>query len=166
LTVLRRETPAGPAQARNAGWRMARAPLIAFTDDDCEAQPQWLEAALRAWAGDPDRFLQGQVQPLAAERERIGPLAYWIVVEGPTHDFETANVFYPRALLERLGGFDERYPRPAGEDCDLGWRAQERGANRVYVPEAAVEHAVIELTPLGMMRKLWTWSYVMRCYAD
>src|SRR5436190_797815 len=99
-------------------------------------------------------------------RQTLDRFEVIVVVEGPTHDFETANVFYPRALLERLGGFDERYPRPAGEDCDLGWRAQERGANRVYVPEAAVEHAVIELTPLGMMRKLWTWSYVMRCYAD
>src|SRR4051794_38960457 len=26
----------GPAAARNAGWRAARAPLVAFTDDDCE----------------------------------------------------------------------------------------------------------------------------------
>src|SRR5438093_9901845 len=34
----------GPAGARNVGWRLARAPLVAFTDDDCVPQPGWLAA--------------------------------------------------------------------------------------------------------------------------
>ena len=34
---------------------------------------------------------------------------------------------YPRALLERLGGFDEAYDF-GGEDTDLAWRAIEAGA--------------------------------------
>src|SRR6516164_7541417 len=29
----------GPAAARNAGWRAAHGPLIAFTDDDCVPDP-------------------------------------------------------------------------------------------------------------------------------
>src|SRR5262249_28789308 len=33
----------GPAAARNYGWRSARGAIIAFTDDDCIAQPTWLE---------------------------------------------------------------------------------------------------------------------------
>src|SRR5262245_2817868 len=32
----------GPAAARNAGWRAARGPIIAFTDDDCVPDPSWL----------------------------------------------------------------------------------------------------------------------------
>ena len=39
LRVLRREPAAGPATARNMGWRIARAPIIAFTDDDCRPSP-------------------------------------------------------------------------------------------------------------------------------
>src|SRR3954463_4274307 len=31
-----------PSRQRNVGWRMARAPLIAFTDDDCRPEPEWL----------------------------------------------------------------------------------------------------------------------------
>src|SRR4051794_81325 len=33
LRVLRQDPPAGPAVARDAGWRAARGALIAFTDD-------------------------------------------------------------------------------------------------------------------------------------
>ena len=36
--------------------------------------------------------------------------------------------FDPRSVLERLGGFDEAYPAPAGEDSDLGWRAKVAGS--------------------------------------
>src|SRR5204863_2414575 len=50
--VLRRVRLApGTATAsvqRNAGWRAARAPLIAFTDNDCRPEPDWLERMLEA----------------------------------------------------------------------------------------------------------------------
>src|SRR5690349_10446198 len=32
----------GPAAARNRGWRAARAPIVAFTDDDTVPAPDWL----------------------------------------------------------------------------------------------------------------------------
>ena len=41
----------GPAAARNAGIRAATGALLAFIDDDCEAQPGWLEAGLAAMKG-------------------------------------------------------------------------------------------------------------------
>ena len=50
--VLRHATlPPGsapPGANRNAAWRMARAPLIAFTDDDCRPPAEWLAVALAA----------------------------------------------------------------------------------------------------------------------
>ena len=41
LTVCR-QSQAGPSAARNAGAERARAPYIAFLDDDCRADPAWL----------------------------------------------------------------------------------------------------------------------------
>src|SRR5437588_7342860 len=38
----------GPAAARNAGWRAAQGEIIAFTDDDCIPDRQWLEAGVAA----------------------------------------------------------------------------------------------------------------------
>lgn len=42
----------GLAAARNTGWEAARAPIVAFTDDDCRPEPGWAEALLGAYA-DP-----------------------------------------------------------------------------------------------------------------
>src|SRR5438270_6893074 len=48
LRVVRNDRNRGPAAGRNLGWRVARAPVVAFTDDDCWPQPTWLEAGLAA----------------------------------------------------------------------------------------------------------------------
>jgi glycosyltransferase involved in cell wall biosynthesis len=166
LRVIRNEIAGGPARARNAGWRAGTGALVAFTDDDCEAEPGWLEGGLRAWDGRGDRIVQGLVQPIARERDGFGPLSYSIFVESESDNFETANIMYPRDLLERLGGFDDAFPNPSGEDADLGWRALALGAERVFAPDAAVAHAVVQLSPRQMARRLWQWSDAIRPYAD
>src|SRR5688500_18557195 len=38
----------GPARARNVGAEHARGPVLAFTDDDCEPQPDWLVVACKS----------------------------------------------------------------------------------------------------------------------
>jgi GT2 family glycosyltransferase len=131
----------GPAAARNLGWREARAPLVAFCDDDCRPAPEWLEELLVADEG-PDTFLQGRTEPDPDERHLLGGLARTMFVDAPNDWFQACNIAYPRALLERLGGFDERFPGPAGEDTDLALRAREAGARAVWVSDALVWHAV------------------------
>src|SRR4051812_48386246 len=46
--------PHGPAAARNAGWRAARGPVIAFTDDDCIPDRGWLAAGVGVLERDPE----------------------------------------------------------------------------------------------------------------
>jgi len=135
----------GPGQQRNHGWRAARAPLVAFTDDDCRPAPGWLEAVLAA-AGD-GVLVQGRTLPDPDERHLLGGLARTIEIDGPSAWFESCNLTYPRELLERLGGFDESFGLPPwGEDTDLGLRAIEAGAELRYAPEALVWHAVVPCT--------------------
>jgi glycosyltransferase involved in cell wall biosynthesis len=152
LEVVRREQAAGPATARNAGWRRARSPLVAFIDDDCEATATWLEEGVRAAAAAPGAIVQGPATPAPSESALIGPFTRTLDRPGPGPWFQTANIFYPRELLERLGGFDERFPDALGEDTDLGWRALEAGAAHAFAPAARVHHAVHVLGPLGSLR--------------
>lgn len=142
----------GPACARNAGWRAARAPLIAFTDDDCEATPDWLEQSVAAAAERPGAIVQGPTTPIPREIERAGPFTRTNVITEPGPSFETCNIVYPRALLERLNGFDERFPEALGEDTDLGWRARELGAQLHWCERARVHHAVEDVGPVGFLR--------------
>ena len=149
---LLRRTGDGPAAARNAGWRAARGQVIAFTDDDCEPTAGWLEEAMRA-AGASDVVVQGPTLPIPREShllERPFTRTKRISERGPW--FQTCNILYPRRLLERLEGFDERFPEALGEDTDLGWRAIEAGAQVEFASGALVHHAVEELGPARYMR--------------
>lgn len=165
LRTLRNGRPGGPAAARNLGWRAASAPLVAFTDDDCEVTPEWLEAYLAAAAVKPGGILQGRVLPLPSEEESFGPFSHTIRIEAPSRGFETANIAYPRALLEQVGGFDEEsFSKAGGEDTDLAWKAIGQGAETVWVPDALAHHAVIQLGPLGMLRRATIWDESVLAY--
>jgi glycosyltransferase involved in cell wall biosynthesis len=161
VRVLRNETPRGPSVARNLGWRAARAPLIAFTDDDCAPTPRWLESGLRAWDGEPDRFVQGPTRPDPQATEPLGLLSHTLTVPELGPWWETANIFYPRAGLERVGGFDDAAFVRAGEDTDLGWRMIAAGCEPVWAPGAVVHHAVTRLSRRAKLRLAWRWDETM-----
>ena len=166
VNVLSNPVPRGPAMARNLGWRAATAPFVVFTDDDCAPTPGWLAAMYAAWEGDPERVVQGRVVPDPAERDREGPFTRSLVVDHLGPFFQTANVAYPRALLERVGGFDEEtFSVPGGEDADLAHRCFAAGATPVFAPDALTHHAVHELGPVGKLRVAWRWHETVRIYA-
>jgi GT2 family glycosyltransferase len=61
----------------------------------------------------------------------------------PSPYFEGCNLVFPRAVLERTGGFDESFPF-SGEDTAAGWAAVEDGGEWVFDETAAVEHDVTD----------------------
>jgi glycosyltransferase involved in cell wall biosynthesis len=109
----------GPGPARNAGVAAARGPVVAFTDDDTEPAPTWLESAAASLERRPDLVgVEGPIESppydylseLSLENESPG--AFW-----------TCNVAYRADALRRLGGFSSEFPYPHCEDRDLGYRA-------------------------------------------
>src|SRR5205809_5051165 len=60
LTIIRVSKP-GLGRARNAGWRAARAPLIAFTDDDCYPAHDYLSRIQSAFTDSSLGFVGGRV---------------------------------------------------------------------------------------------------------
>jgi GT2 family glycosyltransferase len=132
----------GPAGARNLGWRAARAPIIAFTDDDTIAHPDWLahsEAALRArphcsaLAGRVMVPLEGGPSRRPSDHERM--------TQGLQRaEFVTANAFVRRAALVRIGGFDERFLRAWREDADLQFRLMQQAGPVGRCDDARVLH--------------------------
>ena len=145
--------PAGTGSAarmRNAGWRAAAARSIAFTDDDCRPDEAWLAVALRAARARPTAILQGSTRPDPRDRERFGPTSYTLYIDPPTTELEACNAVYPRAVLERVGGFDESI-RAFGEDTDLALRAKRAGAGHLAVPGMRVYHGI---HALGLRERL------------
>lgn len=132
---------AGAAAQRNLGWRSAGGELVAFTDDDCRAAPDWLERVLDQTTGRSE-ILQGRTEPDPDEIHLLRGFARSIRVESLDPWSPTCNIVYPREMLDRLGGFDEAFPAAWGEDTDLAQRAIEAGASQRYLPGALVWHAV------------------------
>ena len=133
---------AGPAAARNLGWRRASAEWVAFLDDDVVPGPSWL--------GDLARDLEGLEPEVAATQGRVRvpmpagrrPTDWERNVRGlETARWATADMAYRRSVLEEVGGFDERFPRAYREDADLGLRVVEAGC-RIVVGDRGVLHPV------------------------
>lgn len=155
--VRQRPGSAPPGANRNAGWREARAPVIAFTDDDCRPPPGWIERALEMARAHPGAVVQGATLP---DPKELGMLhaAHWHTqhVLPPTPYVEACNILYPRDLLERTGGFDEHLH--TGEDTDLFLRARAAGAILVPAADLVTYHAVVPLTLLGKLRSAARWQ--------
>jgi glycosyltransferase involved in cell wall biosynthesis len=158
LRHVRRPPGSSPPGAnRNAAWRAAQAPLVAFTDDDCRPPKEWLANALEAAHRSPGAIVQGTTHPDPDERRLLyAPVHHKQDIDPPTAWAQTCNIVYPRVLLERLGGFDER--RLVGEDAALAAAARERGVAYVAAPEVLTYHAVVP-TPLPRFLKgLQRWE--------
>ena len=146
----------GKCRAMNHALTLARAPLLAFTDDDVEVSPQWLEAILTFFGTYPQyAAAMGRVRvPPAAERDpRLQALlaAYRVV---PVFDkgenvrdvseMYGCNIAVRRHVFDRVGNFNERLGPPfnAGEDLELARRILRAGMRIGYMPQALVYHEV------------------------
>lgn len=161
VRVLRNPRDLGVAASRNRGAAAAAAPLLAFTDADCEPVPGWLAAGLAALRGGAD-LAQGAVAPPPGVS--VGPWDRTLRVQGAGGLFETASLFVTRAAFERAGGFPEARPAgpgpwprageaPFGEDARFGRRVRTLGGRVVFVPDALVHHAVFPRTRTAFVRE-------------
>jgi glycosyltransferase involved in cell wall biosynthesis len=145
IRYLRPKGGNGPAAARNAGWQAARAPVVAFTDDDTVPDPDWLGAAERVL--EPDVVaVSGRVVVPAPNPPVSGvaapPTDHELMTRGlESAEFVTANAFVRRSALIEVGGFDERFKRAWREDSDLQFSLLDKG-RIVRCEEAVVEHPV------------------------
>jgi GT2 family glycosyltransferase len=150
VTVIHAEVNRGQAAARNIGWRACSAALLAFTDDDCVPQREWLESGLELMRSSTRiGVAQGRtVRPAGSESYPYTLRTVAREVSEPSPWFEGCNLFFRREALEEAGGFDEQMPNFA-EETSLAWAVLEAGWERGWSEDAVVEHDLSE--------RPWRW---------
>ena len=165
IKTLRHNTSAGPAAGRNAAWRAASAPVIAFIDDDCTPATGWLAAGLSGF--EHADVVVGAVTRHPDQAHRTSRFARELIVSrDQVRWYATANIFYRRNDLEELNGFDESYPGAAGEDTDLGFRAEAHGLRTGFEPDAIVFHDVTAAGARAAVKDQARWSALALVFAS
>lgn len=174
---------AGSYAARNVGIAQARAPVLAFTDADCEPEPDWLARALACLAErDAETLLAGAIAVMPRDPRAPNRWERYDMVMGLRQRHfvrrgyaATANLLVARALAQRLGGFDAA--RYSGGDADFCRRALLAGSSLHYCEGVVVRHPARDdwrqlagkvrrikggqLRAGGMRRRAW---YVFRSF--
>jgi GT2 family glycosyltransferase len=142
------EPRTGKARALNHALRHAGGELLAFTDDDCRLHAEHLNDLLRHASGDTDLVLRGgQIEPGDAADLRVGTdtrperilwhrTATSVREENVQGCIIGCNMTMRRALIERLGPFDEDF----GPGTRIGSGDDTEFAIRTYLAGFALEH--------------------------
>jgi len=154
LTVVPTETR-GLARARNLAIRLARAPIVAFTDDDCICDPDWVGNLVDQFRSHPEiHGLFGKVLPwgdhyqegmfchclISDEEERV------VCKPVPPHKYlgHGNNMAFRIDLYRKVGLYNVAMGAgtrlKSGEDTDLTFRALRKGLCLKYSPVPLVFH--------------------------
>jgi glucosyl-dolichyl phosphate glucuronosyltransferase len=170
----------GKSRALNSGLRAARGRLIALTDDDVRVPVQWLTKSIApllqdptlAYTGGPVRPMwRGPKPPWLDERGRMGGTIAVKDHGAEPFVFEErgkiplgVNMTIRRELVERIGGFHPDLGRKGAsllgqEQADFFYRSRRAGARGLYVPAAALDHAVpASRLSRSYFRRWWYWK--------
>lgn len=143
---------AGLSRAKNQGIADCTSRIVAFTDDDCLVDPDWMARLVQPLMEGVAAAAVGRTLAGAAEQEGEPTFAVYApdgarLFDSRTHPWRVGgggNFAVLRAALEEVGPFDERFGPgsrlKSAEDMDMVHRLLRSGQRIAYVPEAIVQH--------------------------
>lgn len=160
VKLIRNESSAGPAAARNRGVDSAHGDILAFIDSDCLADTTWLRE-LTPWfsfavVGALGGLVEGYYQQSSLDRYELACSSlsiskHFLYESDDRNSFyvPSCNMLVRRRVFLQLGGFNPHMH--VGEDVDLCWRLRDLHWALLFVPRGKVWHK--HRTTLGAMLK-------------
>lgn len=165
LTVLTQANK-GPATARNVAIAATQAPYLLIINDDTILADDAVERHLAAHAQTAPGEKRIVLGPFRVPPERWAD-PFTAMVDATTHMFPfcklltrelvgfsyfiTCNTSLPRSAFDEAGLFDESFPKPAGEDIEMGYRLYKKGWRILYDPDIKSWHDTL-FTPASYAR--------------
>lgn len=144
------ELNGGVSQGRNHGIENSLGEILAFTDDDCYPESDFLEKIITRFQNKDLGFLGGRVLlhdktdlgiTIQESNEKLVFCSKSYINPGTLHG---ANISIRRTALDAVGYFDVLLgpgtPTQAGEDIDLLNRLSAAGFIGMYDPDPTVSH--------------------------
>lgn len=143
---LLRLKPVGLSAARNAGAAAATGSVLAFTDDDCEPDREWIERLRPVFLSNRYAAVGGpNLPPLARNwkeavvRAAPGAPSHVMLDDEEAEHLPGCNLAVTKIAFSCVNGFDPQF-RTAGDDVDFCWRLRECGFRLGFAPGAFVWH--------------------------
>jgi len=138
----------GVVYARNTGWKHAKGLIVAYTDDDCIVDREWLRSLVYGFTSRKIGAVGGPIFHLHPE---LIHKRYWGPPFGPFYlgerkrlvkgNLVTSNFAVRREVFEKVK-FDVSLVYHDSEDADLCKSMMETGYKLLYIPDAKVYHNI------------------------
>lgn len=170
VQLVRLPVNRGPAAARNAAAKRAKAPVLLFLDADVTVYPDTLARVAKKFQDDPDlTALTGvwdkkqHTNAFFPQFKALRDWSYWTNERGSDgyyYLFSTRIAAIKRDVFTRLGRFNESFRQM--EDVELTYRIAKRYAI-IFAPDVRVHHEFESFVPVAR-KYFWRSFYWMRLY--
>ena len=155
----------GAAAARNLGITKAAGEIILFLDDDSLPTTDWLSATIDAWEKFPHfdgigGYILSETTDSIFCRVNSDFFNWYLAKysQDKNHPFlATCNAGYKKAILKKVGKFDESFTKAAGEERDLNIRITKIGG-RLRVDENVLVYHDRDLTLGSFLKKHYNYG--------
>ena len=138
VRIILNEKNLGVSETRNVGWRIATGEVVAFIDDDCKAEKNWLFELITGFVNEKVGFVIGNTQYV--QENYRGNFPERLVNNREAQWPGAGNIAYQKKVLNEIGGFDGKNFPYANEDTELALRAFSAGWKYLKNKEAKVYH--------------------------
>lgn len=152
------QTHKGYSYARNLGIKKSSGKIVAFIDDDCVAEKNWVRSIYNSHKNNKEFYVIGGCTQALMEknsynlikeqyssfyiRRQISSQKKMNRWKGKTtlYDLPTCNLSFKKKIFNKIGYFDTNYPFASWEDNELNWRLYKKGYCILYDSEIIVKH--------------------------
>lgn len=157
----------GLSQARNTGIQNVHYEIIAFTDDDCNAESSWLTYLLRGFVSEQIGFVIGATHYISKTYKGYFPER--LVSNRDARWPMGCNIAYQKCVFDEIGGFDHSFFTYNNEDSEMALRAIAHGFSFNRAHNAVVYHQRATWTPKSLLhsaRNASVWPILKKKYPN